>query len=79
MTTATQNGHGPVAVAPDDSSENPLHRLTPEQIEEIGKEFEALHEQVKADLDLRSKSSRSSRGSPARPGRRSSRTTSPGR
>jgi NADPH-dependent stearoyl-CoA 9-desaturase len=24
-TTATQNGHGPAAVAPDDSSENPLH------------------------------------------------------
>ena len=49
-TTATQNGHGPVAAAPDDSSENPLHRLTPEQIEAIGKEFEELHEQVKADL-----------------------------
>jgi len=49
-TTATQNGHGPAAAAPDDSSENPLHRLTPEQIEAIGKEFEELHEQVKADL-----------------------------
>ena len=31
-------------------SENPLHRLTPEQIEELGREFDALHEQVKADL-----------------------------
>ncbi len=31
-------------------SENPLHRLTPEQIEAIGKEFDELHEQVKADL-----------------------------
>jgi fatty acid desaturase len=50
MTTTTQNGHGPVAVAPDNSSETPLHRLTPEQIEAIGKEFEELHEQVKADL-----------------------------
>jgi fatty acid desaturase len=50
MTTATQNGHGPVAAAPDDGSDNPLHRLTPEQIEAIGKEFEELHEQVKADL-----------------------------
>jgi len=47
---ATQNGHrtnGHVAV---DTSENPLHRLTPEQIEQIGKEFDQLHEQVKADL-----------------------------
>jgi fatty acid desaturase len=51
--TATQNGHrtnGHVAV---DASENPLHRLTPEQIEEIGKEFDQLHEQVKADLGER--------------------------
>ncbi len=50
METATQNGHrtnGHVAV---DVSENPLHRLTPEQIEQIGKEFDELHEQVKADL-----------------------------
>jgi fatty acid desaturase len=30
--------------------ENPLHRLTKEQIEEIGKEFDALHEEVKCDL-----------------------------
>jgi fatty acid desaturase len=51
--TATQNGHrtnGHVAV---DASENPLHRLTPEQIEQIGKEFDQLHEQVKADLGER--------------------------
>jgi fatty acid desaturase len=50
METATQNGNrtnGHVAV---DVSENPLHRLTPEQIEQIGKEFDELHEQVKADL-----------------------------
>jgi fatty acid desaturase len=50
MEAATQNGHrtnGQVAV---DTSENPLHRLTPEQIEQLGKEFDALHEQVKADL-----------------------------
>ena len=33
-----------------DASENPLHRLTPEQIEELGREFDELHEQVKADL-----------------------------
>ena len=50
METATQNGNstnGHVAV---DSSENPLHRLTPEQIEAIGRELDELHEQVKADL-----------------------------
>jgi linoleoyl-CoA desaturase len=52
MATATENGHsqngsGPVAV---DEPENPLHRLTPEQIEEIGKEFDELHEQIKSDL-----------------------------
>ncbi|MGB9184566.1 MAG: acyl-CoA desaturase [Solirubrobacteraceae bacterium] len=50
MTTAVQNGHGPSATPTVDPSENPLHRLTPEQIEAIGKEFEELHEQVKADL-----------------------------
>ena len=52
MATATENGHsqngsGPVAV---DEPENPLHRLTPEQIEALGREFDELHEQVKADL-----------------------------
>src|SRR6195952_4714801 len=50
MATDTQNGHrtnGRVAIDTDD---NPLHRLTPEQIEQIGKEFDELHEQVKADL-----------------------------
>ncbi len=49
MATATQNGHqdAPIRVAIPD---NPLQRLTPEQIEEIGKEFDALHEEVKSDL-----------------------------
>ena len=45
-----ENGHrgnGSVAI---DASENPMHRLTAEQIEQIGKEFDELHEQVKADL-----------------------------
>jgi hypothetical protein len=46
-TSQSTNGSGPVAV---DEPENPLHRLTPEQIEAIGKEFDELHEQVKADL-----------------------------
>ncbi|HET9102854.1 MAG TPA: acyl-CoA desaturase [Solirubrobacteraceae bacterium] len=48
-TTATQNGHSPAGTA-FDPSENPLHRLTDEQIEAIGREFDELHEQVKADL-----------------------------
>jgi fatty acid desaturase len=30
--------------------ENPLHRLTEEQIEAIGREFDELHEEVKSDL-----------------------------
>jgi linoleoyl-CoA desaturase len=50
MTTQTQDGHrtnGNVAV---EEPENPLHRLSPEQIEQIGREFDELHEQVKADL-----------------------------
>src|SRR3954469_5678650 len=34
----------------DTEIENPLHRLTPEQIEAIGKEFDQLHEEVHDDL-----------------------------
>src|SRR4051794_27301311 len=30
--------------------DNPLHRLTEEQIEALGREFDQLHEEVKADL-----------------------------
>src|SRR6201986_3186939 len=49
--TAAHNGHGPSASTHDPAdSENPLHRLTPEQIEALGREFDELHEQVKADL-----------------------------
>jgi NADPH-dependent stearoyl-CoA 9-desaturase len=33
--------------------ENPLHRLTTEQLEEIGREFDALHEEVFSDLGER--------------------------
>jgi len=50
METASGNGHrsdGHVAI---EASDNPLHRLKPEQIEELGKVFDELHEQVKADL-----------------------------
>jgi NADPH-dependent stearoyl-CoA 9-desaturase len=48
MATATEHRtNGRVAI---DAPENPLHRLTPEQIEAIGRELDELHEQVKADL-----------------------------
>jgi fatty acid desaturase len=50
MTTTTDNGSGPSAAGAEGQSDNPLHRLTPEQIEQLGKEFDELHEQVKADL-----------------------------
>ncbi len=33
--------------------ENPLHKLTPEQLEAIGREFDELHDQVKDDLGER--------------------------
>src|SRR6202012_398369 len=49
--TAAHNGHGPSASRDDAAeSENPLPRLPREQIEALGKEFDELHEQVKADL-----------------------------
>ena len=53
MATATHNGHrtnGHVAI---DEPGNPLHRLTPEQIEAIGREFDELHEEVKDSLGER--------------------------
>jgi linoleoyl-CoA desaturase len=37
----------------DPTAENPLFRLSPEQIEEIGAEFERIHDEVKADLGER--------------------------
>jgi fatty acid desaturase len=39
--------------APAVNGDNPLHRLTAEQVEAIGREFEELHDQVKADLGER--------------------------
>jgi NADPH-dependent stearoyl-CoA 9-desaturase len=44
MATATHNGT---------EVENPLNRLTEEQIEELGRKFDELHDQVKADLGER--------------------------
>jgi fatty acid desaturase len=53
METVTQDGHSSNGRSTVDSSENPLHRLSPEQIEAIGRELDELHEQVKADLGAR--------------------------
>jgi fatty acid desaturase len=52
MATATHEGstNGKVAL---DERENPLRRLTAEQIEQVGRELDELHEQVKADLGER--------------------------
>jgi linoleoyl-CoA desaturase len=50
MTTTTHNGRGPAALDESHRPENPLRWLTPEQIEQLGREFDELHEQVKSDL-----------------------------
>ncbi|MDQ6744648.1 MAG: fatty acid desaturase [Actinomycetota bacterium] len=50
METATQNGHRSNGHVATDAPDNPLHHLAKEQIEELGREFDELHEQVKADL-----------------------------
>jgi NADPH-dependent stearoyl-CoA 9-desaturase len=50
MATATQNGHHTDGFVEIDEPQSPLQRLTPEQIEEIGREFDELHEQIKASL-----------------------------
>jgi fatty acid desaturase len=50
MASASTNGHHNSVRITVEEPDNPLHRLTDEQIEEIGREFEALHETVKADL-----------------------------
>ena len=44
----TENGR-PAAVVSDES-QSPLARLTPEQIEQLGREFDAIHDEVYADL-----------------------------
>jgi fatty acid desaturase len=41
--SATSNGDA-------DGIESPLARLTPEQIEELGREFDAIHDEVRAEL-----------------------------
>jgi NADPH-dependent stearoyl-CoA 9-desaturase len=41
------------AVLEDDGPESPLARLTPQQVEELGREFDAIHDEVMADLGER--------------------------
>jgi NADPH-dependent stearoyl-CoA 9-desaturase len=53
MATATQNGHKANGRVPPEEPESPLHTLSEEQIEQIGKEFDDLHEAVKNDLGER--------------------------
>src|SRR3712207_6015984 len=53
MPTDTQTQNGAQSTLDHDDIENPLKRLTEEQIEAIGKEFDELHEQVKEDLGER--------------------------
>ncbi len=50
MEAATMNGHQTNGRLSVEAPDNPLHRLTPEQIEEIGKEFDALHQEVRESL-----------------------------
>ncbi|MGA2012069.1 MAG: acyl-CoA desaturase [Solirubrobacteraceae bacterium] len=50
MTTATPGRTRP---APPGDPGNPLHRLTPEQLDAIGRELDALHERVTAQLGER--------------------------
>jgi hypothetical protein len=39
--------------ATENEVENPLSRLTDEQIEELGREFDELHDEVKSNLGER--------------------------
>src|SRR5437763_2113550 len=48
--TASGNGHRSDGYVAIEVPETPLHRLSPEQIEEIGREFDQLHDEVKASL-----------------------------
>jgi NADPH-dependent stearoyl-CoA 9-desaturase len=43
----------PAAPATSDEAQSPLARLTPEQIEQLGREFDAIHDEVFADLGER--------------------------
>src|SRR4029077_1684517 len=50
--SATQIAPPPIQSDPQ-VPESPLARLTPEQIEQLGREFDAIHDEVYADLGER--------------------------
>jgi fatty acid desaturase len=52
-TVAGEDAHGPGHDPADPTSPNPLHRLAPEQIAEIGEKFQQIHDEIKADLGER--------------------------
>ncbi|HXM86340.1 MAG TPA: fatty acid desaturase, partial [Solirubrobacteraceae bacterium] len=43
----------PTSAPPIDEPENPLARLTPQQLDELGREFDAIHDDVYAELGER--------------------------
>jgi NADPH-dependent stearoyl-CoA 9-desaturase len=45
--------NGATTAPPADEPQSPLARLTPEQIEQLGREFDAIHDEVYADLGER--------------------------
>jgi NADPH-dependent stearoyl-CoA 9-desaturase len=49
-TTATPPRHAASSPSFDADVQSPLARLTPEQIEQLGREFDAIHDEVFADL-----------------------------
>ncbi|MGH2903853.1 MAG: fatty acid desaturase family protein [Solirubrobacteraceae bacterium] len=49
-TAARRSNQRPVQAGFEDEPDNPLARLTPEQIEELGREFDAIHDEVYAEL-----------------------------
>ena len=50
MSATVTKTHRQPAAPSSEEIESPLARLTPEQIEELGREFEAIHDEVFADL-----------------------------
>ena len=51
--TCPAAAHPQAPPRPAEEPENPLHRLTPEQLEQLGRELDALHEEVYGDLGER--------------------------
>jgi fatty acid desaturase len=50
MATETTNGQRREEFVANGAPDHPFQHLTPEQVEQVGREFDELHEQVKADL-----------------------------